>query len=402
MSSYFGDIDTMSTASDSVFGGANGLLEVYISRARDLPNLRKLDKQSPFVRLRLAHMTETSDVVSRGGQTPRFNFYTKFDLTPDVKPLLLIELFDDKSPPRLIGQCEVDLTPALYKDPEDGHDDWYQLYHGSEEAGQIYMELTFHPVVPTARAHHMDDENNEFEASLASRPPPPLPSNVPTVQLKNFMSKSDDTDRRAGNRYLHASRVQQHIPSIGQGASLRESSAPPMPPFNFSSSINSNATGDSQITHNSQSSHSTINTTGTTEPLFAKLKQLKEKWRSIKNPNPEQLGQENKVDLKALQKVVGVAIDDTEDNNDMRTSSRISMESSKFISQPPLPELPKQCSRKSSFENSPTRLSPATHGRLNSHMPQLSPRLPPLPSSPSFTRKTSSPSPTRRRPPPLH
>lgn len=56
--------------SNNVITGANGRLDVYVSKAKDLPNLRKLDKQDPFVKLRVAHLTEISPVIYRGGQTP--------------------------------------------------------------------------------------------------------------------------------------------------------------------------------------------------------------------------------------------------------------------------------------------------------------------------------------------
>ncbi|SCU96008.1 LANO_0E12156g1_1 [Lachancea nothofagi CBS 11611] len=393
----------MSSSSGSAFGGANGLLEVYISRARDLPNLRKLDKQSPFVRLRVAHMIETSDVAFRGGQTPKFDFYSKFDLTPDVKPLLLVELFDDRSPPKLIGQCSIDLTPALYKDPEDGHDDWFQLRLGSEEAGQVYVELTFHPLIPTSRLQRSRaDDTTGLEFALESRPAPPLPSKVPSFQLDNEsyrkFSRSHD--------YSHASKLRESSTTsgleenlLGQSSSLRNSI--------FNSSVASNDTFSSHLTTDSHQSHATVNTAGTsgsagtTEPLFAKLKQLKEKWRSIKNPASDQTENENKVDLKALQKVVGVEPEEYHNDNfaATRSPSRIYAES-KLVSQPPLPRLPADHSRRTSNES-----SPRADSRFSSSANEHSPRLPPLPSSPTFRpgmrSRNASNSPVRRRPPPL-
>ena len=109
------------SVSGNVITGVNGKLDVYVSKAKDLPNLRRLDKQDPFVKLRIGHLTEVSPVIYRGGQTPKFDFHCAFQLTPDIKPLLCVELYDDhdhKHGSKLIGKCDVDLTPALLSDPE--------------------------------------------------------------------------------------------------------------------------------------------------------------------------------------------------------------------------------------------------------------------------------------------
>lgn len=385
----------MSTVSASAFGGANGLLEVYVSRARDLPNLRKLDKQSPFVRLRISHMTETSDVAFRGGQTPKFDYYAKFDLTPDVKPALAVEIFDDRSPPKLIGQCAVDLTPALYKDPEDGHDDWFPLSFGSEEAGEIYLELTFHPLIPTSRLQrHRSDGISAFEESLASRPPPPLPAKLPSFQLEK---RHDEVTHN--NTYSHASNLSQTLLSeperisFGQSVSSKRMS-------NLDVSVASNSTFASQATNETHESHATVATSGTTEPLFAKLKQLKEKWNSIKNPGKDQQDHDKKVDLEALQKVVGVEPEEfNQDERGFRRVTDVSTQASKLVTQPPLPRLPDQSSRRTSIES---RALPTS--RPNSCINEMSPKLPPLPRSPSsrpdLRTRTAPNSPVRRKPPP--
>ncbi|SCV02896.1 LAME_0H06084g1_1 [Lachancea meyersii CBS 8951] len=397
----------MSVSSNSAVGGAvggaNGLLEVYVSRARDLPNLRKLDKQSPFVRLRISHMIATSEVAFRGGQTPKFDFYSKFDLTPDVKPALVIELFDERSPPRLIGQCTVDLTPALYKDPEDGHDDWFDLKMGKEEAGQVYVELTFHPLIPTTRLRKKNsDYANSLELAMEGREPPPLPSKLPSFRM------GDEYNAKSYNGYSHASESRSSSIALDSQEPIVRPNSNSRNSINFTSSVASNGTFSSHATSASHESHATVNTVGTatsagTEPLFAKLRQLKEKWKSIKNPASDQQGNdnENKLDLKALQKVVGVDPEDYEGAaTATRSPSRKSFESSKLASQPPLPRLPVDQARRTSAESSPRAM-----GRFASSIREQNPPLPPLPPSPlskSGTRsRNASNSPTRRRPPPL-
>lgn len=390
----------MATVSESTFGGANGLLEVYVSRARDLPNLRKLDKQSPFVRLRISHMTETSEVAFRGGQTPRFDFYSKFDLTPDVKPAMIVEIFDDKSPPKLIGQATIDLTPALYKDPEDGHDDWFPLKVGNEFAGQVYMELTFHPLVPTSRLQrNKSNEISAFEASLESRPPPPLPSKVPSLSLAG-PPEGLPSIKQNHSTYSHASRVRSnYAPSEFDNSNTRQASPLRSTP-EFTLSVTSNGTYSSQLTNESHESHATLNTVNTTEPLFAKLKQLKERWKLIKNPTNDQLERENKVDLKALQKVVGVEPDEVEHESTATREPSLASAFSKLSTQPPLPPLPSSPSRRISYEPNSYSESRRSLSKVDN-----SPRLPPLPSSPSSNLspkpRTYSASPNRRKPPPL-
>ncbi|SCU87794.1 LAFA_0E08856g1_1 [Lachancea sp. 'fantastica'] len=398
----------MSFTSTSAVGGANGLLEVYVSRARDLPNLRKLDKQSPFVRLRISHMIATSEIAFRGGQTPKFDFYSKFDLTPDVKPALVVELFDERSPPKLIGQCTVDLTPALYKDPEDGHDDWFDLHFGKEDAGQVYIELTFHPLIPTSRLQKREsDYANSFDVAIEGRSPPPLPSKVPSFQLEN------ESNSISSNRYSHAAASRDSSMVLNSERHAAPRSQSPRDSLAFNSSVASNGTFSSHATSTSHESHATVNTVGTsgtagTEPLFAKLKQLKEKWKSIKNPSSEQqeIDTENKLDLKALQKVVGVDPEDYNDGYDdasvaSRSPSRQRYESSKLHTQPPLPRLPVSHSRGTSVGSDISQRA----DRFASHSSQSSPRLPPLPSSPlsrpGMRSRNGSNSPTRRRPPPL-
>lgn len=49
--------------SEEVWDGNQGTLSVYVSKAKDLPNLDKLDKQDVLLRLRIAHMTRESDTI---------------------------------------------------------------------------------------------------------------------------------------------------------------------------------------------------------------------------------------------------------------------------------------------------------------------------------------------------
>lgn len=82
--------------SEEVWDGNQGTLSVYVSKAKDLPNLDKLDKQDVLLRLRIAHMTRESDTIIRAGQTPIFKYYEKFEITPELRPLMYVEIYSDR------------------------------------------------------------------------------------------------------------------------------------------------------------------------------------------------------------------------------------------------------------------------------------------------------------------
>lgn len=388
------------SSSGNVITGANGRLDVYVSKAKDLPNLRKLDKQDPFVKLRIAHLTEISPVIYRGGQTPKFDFHCVFQLTPDMKPLLSVELYDDhdhKHGSRLIGKCEVDLLPALLSDPEEGHDQWYYLNKGSIEAGKVYIELTF---VPNAISESRNIEVSNMDFSIQSRTVPPLPSDPPEFHDQYNMATSSLGQRTGSSLvpggYVHGSHMRSRSPVVSSHSVARASSYYPgdqqrvqvQEPADFDVSMGSNATTD---TYHSQQTQST-------EGLMDKLKLIKEKLNYFKNgssdPSNESVAN-NAMDLEVLQKVVGAGM---ESSSTSRVPSHINVPSSvaKNFQEPPLPPIPTSANR------TPSRTSVRDSSTRSPFRPPVSPRLPDLPTnySPASSRH-GPPSPTRRRPPPM-
>lgn len=348
----------MSIVNGSLISGANGRIDVFVRKAKDLPNLRKLDKQDPFVKLRVAHLTQTSDKVSRGGQTPVFNFHCMFNLTPDMKPILFVELYDDqKTSPKLIGKCEIDLTPGLYSDPEDGYDSWYNLHVGDEEMGRIYVELTFTP--NTIGKYHSLNEENTFERLPRAQREPPILPEVPNVRFNSNNRMISQVPLYP--HYIHHSGISQKsfpITREDYARNLKDETNT----YDFESSVHTSSTYESEISQN----------TGIT----AKLKQLKEKWNNFKQGSNVQASLNHvNVDLEALQKAVGIS------SPERCISPTSSNYTDKNSSNPPLPPLPNN----SHLESSTTK--------------SQSPKLPPLPDSSHNSRMTSL-SPQRRRPPP--
>ncbi|QLL32765.1 hypothetical protein HG536_0D02870 [Torulaspora globosa] len=384
--------------STEVWSGNQGTLCVYVSKARDLPNLNKLDKQNVMLRLRIAHMTRESDTLFRAGQNPVFKYLERFEITPEVRPAMQVEVYCDrkKKAPILIGRCDVDLLNGIRADSKEGYCSWYELKRDrSEFAGTVFIELSFTPSLPHYEEEGRDEEIQRLDASMASRPVPPLPSD----QQSDFDTSSGRSEPYSG-RYMHASVMREVTP--------RKHSFPtnqlPELPRSLSSSVGTNQSSDSQTTVSTG-----VTTASDTKLHFANLRKLREKINVFKNPNnsTNHSNPNTPVDIAALQKAIGVSSinDDTDDDQDNLAdrrgscSSRVSR-SSKLEPQPPLPPLPVE--KPGTLRNrspSPTLALP----RSREHTSPLrggndSPKLPPLPSGSASTSRTTSP---RRRPPPV-
>ncbi|CCH43572.1 hypothetical protein BN7_3125 [Wickerhamomyces ciferrii] len=132
----------------SHFQGNTGTLIIVVSRARDLPNRRKMEKQSPYCLLRISNLTDKTKVDIRGGQNPRWDSEFRFNITPEVQPILKLSVLDEtKKAPVLVSEGEVDFTPVFYSSVKEGFDLWHQLKAGHKDAGEIYLEMTFYPAV---------------------------------------------------------------------------------------------------------------------------------------------------------------------------------------------------------------------------------------------------------------
>lgn len=443
--------------------GNHGTLSVFVSKAKDMPNLIKLDKQNVMLRLRIAHMTRESDVLFRAGQNPIFNYLERFEMTPAVKPIMFVEAYCErkKKPPLLIGRCEIDLLNGIRADPSEGYCKWYELKREQDEfAGIIFIELTFQPKIDTSSRKRIDRSTARLDASMASRPIPPLPTELgeqPSSHMSNEYSHGSGDFRGYDNplnsrpaqsqHYMHASALRQMTPSLHRlnlndeyqdiesngtfspGASTGSSGLHQ----NFMSSM-----GSSNTAMSSESKETTVSSSSETKFHFANLMKLKEKINIFKNPTiPTTTETEsNTVDIDALQKAIGVTSDEGDDS-DLETESYPS-NSRKSSAVPGQHRLPTTTSHEQSpgrnrsphaghtdnreGRRSPTRMgqqpnlpplpnsvhsSPRKH-RSNSSSPKHrnyyspsgahSPELPPLPTSAGSFHSPRSPA--HRRPPP--
>ncbi|AQZ13931.1 INN1 (YNL152W) [Zygosaccharomyces parabailii] len=389
-----------------VWSGNQGTLCVYVSKAKDLPNLTKLDKQNVMLRLRIAHMTRESDTLFRAGQNPVFNYLEKYSITPEVKPVMQVEAYCDrrKKPPLLIGRCEVDLLNGIRADPKEGYCSWYELKRERNEfAGTIFIELSFTPSLPHLHKEERSRDMDAMEASIRSRPIPPLPgdSNAPMTS---------DSFHLNPEPYTHSSAMREITPAAGISKGL----LPDVSQSSYSAPIGDgvipafNSSVGTRMTLSSEESTTTeVTTTSDTKFHFANLRKLKEKINVFKNPNNSMNHQQSEtpVDIEALQKAIGIAsLDDDEEYLSRSPSNNVSQVGLEGAERhPSLPPLPSNISRSSINELHHPIRPPLPHQFDSSDMEYANcmhrsgtPNLPPLPKSP-LKNKPHSPG---RRPPP--
>lgn len=131
---------------------ADGILEIYIVRARNLPNRRSLVKQSPYVTLRVGIESRRTNSHFQGGQTPSWKELVKFELRRDRRPIMKVDVLDEtKGDPTPIGSCEIDCALVFRYPQTDGtyfHSSEYELQFNDQVHGSIRIELTFIPTKP--------------------------------------------------------------------------------------------------------------------------------------------------------------------------------------------------------------------------------------------------------------
>lgn len=156
---------------------ADGTLIIMVCRAKHLPNRRKLDKQSPYVLLRIGTTAKKTPSHFRAGQTPEWTHEIRFQLSRDRKPILKLDVLDEtKNDPTPIGNTEIDCS-HVFLDPanlQNGGkyilDNWYELTCNNRQAGMIYLEMTFYPSAPV-----LPPKVSMSSVSSEPRDLPPIP-----------------------------------------------------------------------------------------------------------------------------------------------------------------------------------------------------------------------------------
>lgn len=197
-----------SVISDQVPQTADGTLVIIVCRAKHLPNRRKLDKQSPYVTLRLGTTAKKTPSHFRAGQTPDWTHEIRFDLNRERKPLLKLDVLDEtKNDPTPIGTCDIDCS-VIFQDQkrQEGkyiHDSWYNLTLNGRRAGMIYLEMTFYPSAPVLppKLYETYENTDVMRSSTTSygshKELPPPPPEHPSLSHKSsvmndiFVSSQD-------------------------------------------------------------------------------------------------------------------------------------------------------------------------------------------------------------------
>ncbi len=134
------------TSAHSNVNTAGNQLVIVVIKAQDLPNRRKLDKQSPYVVARIQDQTQRTRVVHRGGQTPKFNQELWFSLDNIESTTVNLMIYhQQKKDSELVCQADIDFSIALRKSINEGYDSWFSLQYKDRPAGKIYLEMTYYP-----------------------------------------------------------------------------------------------------------------------------------------------------------------------------------------------------------------------------------------------------------------
>jgi len=101
---------------------ADGTLVIIVCRAKHLPNRRKLDKQSPYVTLRIGTTAKKTSSHFRAGQTPEWTHEIRFELTRDRRPIMKLDVLDEtKNDPTPIGTVDIDCS-TVFANPNNEKD----------------------------------------------------------------------------------------------------------------------------------------------------------------------------------------------------------------------------------------------------------------------------------------
>lgn len=146
---------------------ADGVLEIFVCRAKHLPNKLMFDKQSPFVTLRVGVSSQQTKKHYRAGQTPEWNETLSFSLTKERRPIVKLEVYHEKKQNLiLIGHTEIDCS-VIFVSPDSEkrniyvYNDWHNLKQNGKWSGTIYLEMKFYPKLGREISHLFSDETQQ-------------------------------------------------------------------------------------------------------------------------------------------------------------------------------------------------------------------------------------------------
>ncbi|BFZ58815.1 hypothetical protein PYCC9005_005880 [Savitreella phatthalungensis] len=203
-----------------------GTLIVILDKARNLPNRRKIGKQSCYAVVRLGNDCQRSPTDKRAGQVPSWNHEMRFSVACPEETLLRISIFnEDSRTPDLVADAAVDLT-SLYQKRE--YDAWVPLRFKDKPAGEVYVELTFYyEGPPKVKGKHPDSGTTSVDGRGQLMAPAPVPQH--RLEAQGWSDKRRSFDGLIGPRELQDRR--RSMPAFPQAVemSLAQHRASPSP-----------------------------------------------------------------------------------------------------------------------------------------------------------------------------
>ncbi|KAK9477318.1 hypothetical protein V1514DRAFT_334102 [Lipomyces japonicus] len=140
----------------------NGILVAIILKARRLKHVTQ--GQQPYCICsvgEITHRTNLPEATTSSEVAPVWDAELRFDIYDTAGAAMLLRVFDHQ-PGRqgeagkgdemvtLLGECSIDIKPAMRVKPIEGHDGWYPLYLRNEhDVGEVFVELSYYPVSTT-------------------------------------------------------------------------------------------------------------------------------------------------------------------------------------------------------------------------------------------------------------
>ncbi|KAG7894764.1 hypothetical protein KL908_001114 [Ogataea polymorpha] len=185
-------------------------LVIIVSKAQDLPNRKKLDKQSPYCVARIQDQVQKTKIVPRGGQNPHFDDELWFSLdNVEETTVNFIVYHQMKKDSELVCKADIDFTPALRRSSKEGYDNWFTLSYNGRPAGKIYLEMTYYSSSKDVPAHVEPLTKLRMVSSALSHPVPSIlptkatqPSNCDGENFKVLNNNDEDKKVKQAGQFL--------------------------------------------------------------------------------------------------------------------------------------------------------------------------------------------------------
>ncbi|OWB84272.1 hypothetical protein B5S33_g2914 [[Candida] boidinii] len=199
------------------------LLAVVVSKARDLPNRRKFDKQTPYCVVRIQDQVQTTQAIPRAGQNPEWDSELWFSLSGVTDYKMSFNIYHEtKKEVGLVCKATIDFSQALTKPSKVGFDKWYDLEYDGKPAGQIFLEMSYYPPV----------DNVSLSNSLANK------------KFQYYKSSQNQNQNQNHPRALHNSSVSSRPTNKIDFNAIDSITLPPLPSMeNQTSNFYKNSTG---------------------------------------------------------------------------------------------------------------------------------------------------------------